>query len=239
MKIIGHRGIVSFSPENSLSGLDYVKSLKLNWVETDVILTKDNIPVIFHDKKLDKLTNYNGEMKKMNYNQLKTIDIGYKYSLSFMGEKLPLLSEYIEKCDKLSINIFLELKNYYNDEYVLVKNVIKIIKNCKKNIIIIISSYSRKIIELINLLYPTIEKSLIVDKIPDDWYNFVKINNCYSINISYDILKTNNLKDINKCVSKISTYCHVINNYYDYIDLQNIGVKGIITDKAEYFANIK
>mgnify|MGYP006083864595 FL=1 len=234
MKIIGHRGIVSFSPENSLSGLNYVKPLKLNWIESDVILTKDNIPVIFHDKTLDKLTNYNGEMKKFNYNQLKTIDIGYKYSLSFMGEKLPLLSEYIDKCDKLYINIFLELKNYYNDEYVLVKNVIEIIKNCK-NIIIILSSYSRKIIELINQLYPTIKKSLIVDKIPIDWYDYVKTNNCYSINISYDILKTNNLIDIQECVSKISTYCHVVNNYYDYKDLQSIGVKGIITDKAEYF----
>tara|TARA_B110000259_G_scaffold188266_1_gene246074 strand:- start:7644 stop:8357 length:714 start_codon:yes stop_codon:yes gene_type:complete len=234
MKIIGHRGIVSFSPENSLSGLNYVKPLKLNWIETDVILTKDNIPVIFHDKNLDKLTNYNGEMKKFNYNQLKTIDIGYKYSLSFMGEKLPLLSEYIDKCDKLYINIFLELKNYYNDEYVLVKNVNEIIKNCK-NIIIILSSYSRKIIELINKLYPSIKKSLIVDKIPIDWYDYVKTNNCYSINISYDILKTNNLIDIQECVAKISTYCHVVNNYYDYKDLQSIGVKGIITDKAEYF----
>ena len=137
MDIIGNRGIVSFAPENSFVTLKFVKSLKLNWIKTDVILTKDNVPVIFHDKKLNRLTNYNGEIKNFNYNELKTVDIGYKYSLNFIGERIPLLSEFIKKCDNLSINIFLELKNYYNNELELVENVIKIITNYK-NIIIIL-----------------------------------------------------------------------------------------------------
>ena len=236
MDIIGNRGIVSFAPENSFVTLKFVKSLKLNWIKTDVILTKDNVPVIFHDKKLNRLTNYNGEIKNFNYNELKTVDIGYKYSLNFIGERIPLLSEFIKKCDNLSINIFLELKNNYNNELELVENVIKIITNYK-NIIIILCSYSKKIIELINQLYPSVKKSLIVDTIPNDWYDFVKTHNCYSINIAYDIVNSNNLLDVQECASKIPTYCHVVNHYEDFIDLQYIGVKGIITDKAEYFAN--
>ena len=235
MDIIGHRGIVSFSPENSLVTLDFVKSLKLKWVETDVILTKDNIPVIFHDKKLDRVTNFSGEVKNYNYKELKSVDIGYKYSLNFLGEKIPLLTEFIAKCKKLSINIFLELKNYYNNEYNFVKNVMEIIKDCD-DITIIPCSYSRKVIRLINKLYPNIKKSLIVDDIPYDWYDFIKTNNCYSINVAYDRFNNNNLLDIQECVSKIPTYCFTINNYEDYKDLEHIGVKGIITDKAEYFS---
>ena len=75
MKIIGHRGVVSFSPENSLSSLNYIKSLKLNWVECDVILSKDKIPVVFHDKKLDRITNYKGEVKNYKYKELENVDI--------------------------------------------------------------------------------------------------------------------------------------------------------------------
>lgn len=237
MKIIGHRGLVSFSPENSLISLDYFKSLKLNWIEVDVILTKDDKPIIFHDKKLDRISNFQGEVNKLTYNQLKNVDIGYKYALNFTGERIPLLTEFIEKCEKLSINIFLELKDYYNNELKIVNNVLEIIKNCN-NIKIIPCSYSRKIIKHINELYPTIEKSLIVDEIPNDWYDFVKNNNCYSINVAYDRFNLNNLLNIKECVSKIPTYCFTINNYEDYKDLQEIGVEGIITDNAEYFAFI-
>tara|TARA_B000000477_G_scaffold121274_1_gene123705 strand:- start:24271 stop:24984 length:714 start_codon:yes stop_codon:yes gene_type:complete len=235
MKIIGHRGLVSFSPENSLISLEYFKPLKLNWIEVDVIMTKDGKPIIFHDKKLDRVSNFQGEVNKLTYNQLKSVDIGYKYALTFTGERIPLLSEFIEKCKKLSINIFLELKNYYNNELHFVNNVLEIIKDCD-NIKIIPCSYSRKIIKYINELYPNIQKSFIVDEIPNDWYDFVKTNNCYSINVAYDRFNSNNLDNIKECVSKIPTYCFTINNYEDYIDLQEIGVEGIITDNAEYFA---
>lgn len=236
MKIIGHRGVVSFSPENSLISLNYIKSLKLNWVECDVILSKDKIPLIFHDKKLDRITNFKGEVKNYKYKELENVDIGYKYSFNFIGEKLPTLFEYIKKCKDLSINVFLELKKYYNNELVLVNNVVEIIKNYK-DIKIILCSYSKTIISLINQLYPNITKSLIVDTIPCDWYDFVKTNNCYSINIAYDKFNENDLSDIKKCCSKIPTYCFTVNNYEDYNNLKQIGVKGIITDKPEYFVN--
>lgn len=236
MKIIGHRGIVSFSPENSLSGLNYVKSLKLNWVECDVILSKDNIPVIFHDKTLDRVTNFKGEIKNYKYKELEHVDIGYKYNLNFTGEKIPSLYDYIKKCSELSINIFLELKKYYNDELTLVNNVIYNIKHIN-NIEIILCSYSKTIISLINQLYPNIKKSFIVDKIHNDCYDFVKTNNCYSINVAYDKFNENDLSDIKNCCSKIPTYCFTVNDYEDYNNLKEIGVKGIITDKAEYFTN--
>merc|ERR1711966_460023 len=157
----------------SLISLEYFKPLKLNWIEVDVIMTKDGKPIIFHDKKLDRVSNFQGEVNKLTYNQLKSVDIGYKYALTFTGERIPLLSEFIEKCKKLSINIFLELKNYYNNELHFVNNVLEIIKDCD-NIKIIPCSYSRKIIKYINELYPNIQKSFIVDEIPNDWYDFVK-----------------------------------------------------------------
>ena len=229
MKIIGHRGLVTFSPENSLISLDYFKKFKYKWIETDVILTKDNIPIIFHDKKLDRITNLKGEVKKYTYEDLKSADIGYKFSKKFINEKIPLLEEYINKCNELSINIFLELKSYYHTDKILIKKVLDII-NKYKNIEIIICSYSRKIIKYLKNKYEKI--SLIVDEIPEDYINFVKTNNCYSLNIKYN---KNNLENIKECKKNIKTYCHVINDYEDYEKLKKLNIDGIITDKIEYF----
>lgn len=230
MKLIGHRGgVISYSPENSLISLDYVKMLKCKWIETDVILTKDNIPIIYHDKKLDRITNLKGEVKKYTYDDLKKADIGYKYSEKFKNEKIPLLDEYINKCNELLINVFLELKSYYHTDKILVDKVLEIIKKYK-NIEIILCSYSRKIIKYLKNKYH--KYSLIVNDIPNDYKDFVKTTNCYSLNIKYN----NNLEEIKNCKNNnIKTYCHVINNYEDYEDLKKIDIDGIITDKIEYF----
>ena len=108
--------------------------------------------------------------------------------------------EYIKKCKDLSINVF-RIKKYYNNELTLVNNVVEIIKKYKE-IKIILCSYSKTIISLINQLHPNITKSLIVDTIPYDWYDFVKTNNCYSINIAYDRFNENDLSDKKNVVLK-------------------------------------
>jgi len=233
MKIIGHRGVISLAPENTFSACYALKSINKNWIETDVVLSKDNIPMIFHDKELNRCTNLKGNFKNFTLNELNNADAGSFFSRKFKNEKIPTLSEFIILCDKLDINIFLELKSYNNDNLKLVEEVAKRInKYYNKKQEIILCSYSREIIKHLNKLLPNNKKSLIVDEIPEDWEEFINDNNCYSINLSY--IK-NNISDINKCSMKIPVYCHVVNNTEHYNDLKNININGIITDNPELF----
>ena len=87
--LIGHRVVPNIAPENSLISLDLAKD-NFKWIETDVILTKDKIPIIFNDRTLDRLTHYKGIIKDMNYKEIKNIDIGSKYSSEFFKEKIHL-----------------------------------------------------------------------------------------------------------------------------------------------------
>ena len=234
MKIIGHRGVISFAPENTLSSCYALKSINKNWLEIDVILSKDNIPMIFHDKELKRCTNLIGDLKDLTLNQLKKADAGSFFSRKFKNERIPTLSEFIILCCRLDINIFLELKSYYNDDIQLVDEIIKRIhKYHTETNEIILCSYSREIITYLKEVLPEYKRSLIVDNIPNDWEKFTSDNDCYSINVAYN----NKLIDIKECVDKIPTYCHVINNMENYNDLKDINIKGIITDKPELFKN--
>ena len=237
--IIGHRGAISMAPENTLASCFALSSINCNWIEIDVILSNDNIPIIFHDKNLDRCTNFKGEVKNYTINQLNKVDTGYKFSRKFKNEKIPTLSEFIFLSNQLSINIFLELKSYYDNDYILVNEVINRLKNNNhENIEIILCSYSRKIIEYLNINFPNYKKSLIVDKIPNDWLEFTRDNKCYSINILYNNkLNINNINDIKECCVKMLTYCHVINNNEDFDKLKEININGIITDNPQHFLN--
>jgi len=58
MKLIAHRGASLLRPENSLESLQHAADLGADAVECDVRLTCDNVPVIFHDPDLLRLTGW-------------------------------------------------------------------------------------------------------------------------------------------------------------------------------------
>lgn len=229
-KIIGHRGDMKLAPENSLSSLNILKRNQINWIEIDTILTKDNIPVIFHDKELDRVSNFKGEVIDYNFDELKKADIGSKFSNKFKNEKIPSLSEFILISNSLSINIFLELKSYYDNknDFKLVKEVAKRLNNINSNILIILCSYSKNIIKYLKKYMPNFKRSLIVDDLSENNLDFLLENECYSINVNYK--PNNNIEDIKKLKQKINVYCHVINKKEDIKELEELGIDGIITD---------
>ena len=53
IKIYGHRGARGNLPENTLESFQYLFSNSINAYETDILISKDLIPVITHDFRLD------------------------------------------------------------------------------------------------------------------------------------------------------------------------------------------
>ncbi|BCR20851.1 glycerophosphodiester phosphodiesterase [Borrelia miyamotoi] len=55
--IIAHRGASGYLPEHTLAAKAYAYALGADYLEQDIVLTKDNIPVIMHDPEIDITTN--------------------------------------------------------------------------------------------------------------------------------------------------------------------------------------
>jgi hypothetical protein len=51
-----HRGASEYAPENTLSSFFMGAAMGANGIETDIQLTKDGIPVLFHDDSLKRVT---------------------------------------------------------------------------------------------------------------------------------------------------------------------------------------
>jgi glycerophosphoryl diester phosphodiesterase len=54
-EIVAHRGNAAEFPENTLQSLQSAVDLGLRWVEFDVQLTADRVPVVFHDSDLARV----------------------------------------------------------------------------------------------------------------------------------------------------------------------------------------
>jgi len=58
-KVIGHRGAMAYAPENTLASFREARRRGAIWVETDIKLTADGVPIVMHDASLKRTTGIN------------------------------------------------------------------------------------------------------------------------------------------------------------------------------------
>lgn len=134
IKSVNHRGACWEAPENTLSA--YRKSYEngFKYVETDVLFTKDNIPVLLHDETIDRTSNGTGNIADLTYAEASQYDYSYDSSnlelenkfVEYRGEKLPKFEEFIILCKRLGLHPYIEIKGTLS--YAQAKTLIDIVK---------------------------------------------------------------------------------------------------------------
>src|ERR1051326_8358669 len=89
---IGHRGFPAVAPENTIASFKKAVEVGVDMIEFDVVLSKDHVPIVLHDRTLNRTTNGKGSPKHKTLSQLKELDAGSWFSNEFKHEALPTLS---------------------------------------------------------------------------------------------------------------------------------------------------
>ncbi|MQG06548.1 MAG: hypothetical protein FI681_01875 [SAR202 cluster bacterium] len=122
---IAHRGFSSQAPENTSAAFDKAIENDFLYIETDVQLTSDNIPVIIHDETVDRTSNGKGKISEKTLSDIKKLDFGSWFSPKFKDQKILTLSELLKNYNN-KIHLVLELKSDQSD---LPKQVSALIEN--------------------------------------------------------------------------------------------------------------
>ena len=176
IKIYGHRGARGDLPENTLESFKYLFDNAINAYETDILISKDLIPVITHDFRLDPsltkdkegnwIKDENIKIFDLTYDEILKFDVGSLNKLTRYGrrfvnqrslenQKIPKLSELLELSSKnvlqnLLINLEIKStpdeKNLTPDPKDLVQIVLNEINNSNLKDKIIISSFDWRIL---------------------------------------------------------------------------------------------
>lgn len=78
--IIAHRGASGSAPENSLPAFRLAAELGADAFELDVRLTADRVPVLLHDRTLDRTTDRTGPLRALTLEQLAGVDAGTRFT---------------------------------------------------------------------------------------------------------------------------------------------------------------
>ena len=108
-KIVCHRGVKTFAPENTPLAIDLAIGLGFNIVEIDVRQTKDGVPVVLHDSSANRTTDGSGEIKEMSYVDVCKLDAGSWFNPFFAGELVPRLEDVLAHV-KGYLEVYIEIK---------------------------------------------------------------------------------------------------------------------------------
>ncbi len=114
--VIGHRGNRAHAPENTIESLAQGVAAGADAIEFDVRISADGIPVVHHDPTVRRTTGGTGEVARMTFAQLKTLDAGANFSSDGgktfpyrgKGHRIPSLDEVIEAFP--TIPLLIEIK---------------------------------------------------------------------------------------------------------------------------------
>ena len=78
--IIAHRGASGYLPEHTLESKAMAYAMHPDFIEQDLVLSKDNVPIVIHDVYLDDITDVAQKFpdKSRNDNRFYVIDFTYK-----------------------------------------------------------------------------------------------------------------------------------------------------------------
>jgi len=109
-RVIGHRGAAAVAPENSAAGFRAAKDQGASWVELDVQLSAEGVPVVFHDETLDRCSTGHGPLRDTPLAVLRGLDAGSWFSPDFAGQSILTLAEALELILSLGLGVNIEIK---------------------------------------------------------------------------------------------------------------------------------
>ncbi|MBU1087724.1 MAG: glycerophosphodiester phosphodiesterase [Candidatus Omnitrophica bacterium] len=217
---IGHRGARGYEPENTI--LSFKKALELNvdMVEFDVCRCKSGEIVVFHDKRVDKLTNDTGYVQEKTFEELRSYDIG-------KGQKIMSLQEALDFLDrKIKVNIEVKGENMAECLFSVLTHYVKEKKWSWDNFII--SSFNHYELLAFKRLTAEVKIGAIIAGIPIGYAECAAKINAYSLHVSKEFINQALVDDAHNRGMKVFVYTP--NAPEDIEKMKSMRVDGIFSD---------
>ncbi|UOQ59040.1 hypothetical protein MUN76_08180 [Leucobacter rhizosphaerae] len=116
--IVSHRGAAAIAPENTLTAMRVAFEQDVEFVETDVQVTADGVPILMHDPTLDRTTSGSGPVAAHTLAEIQALDAGSWFGPEFAGERVPTLEEFVAVLEPTTTRALVELKGVWQPEQV-------------------------------------------------------------------------------------------------------------------------
>jgi|TARA_B110000238_G_scaffold200355_1_gene250189 glycerophosphoryl diester phosphodiesterase len=231
LAVLAHRGGSIESHENTLQSFEYSRSIGCKYVETDVQITSDGVPYIFHDESLKRIVGDNILFSQLTAEEIDKIKL-------FDTHSIPKLEEALTQFPDLFFQIDVK-----TDEVAM--PALEVITKLNAEERVCIASFNSERLQRIRNIYPNICLSMGPKEVlrlllaSYGLYNKPIQGDCLQIPIYQYGLKLVTKRFVNFVHSRgLKIIVWTINDTVTFKKLIDLKVDGIITDRPKLLTEV-
>lgn len=218
-RVIGHRGAAAYAPENTLASFREARRRGATWVEIDVKLTADGVPIVMHDSSLKRTMGVDRLVAETPRAEL--------------PEDVPTFEEAIACFAELGLGCNVEIKPCEGREAETARSAVQTLGRCWPASLPppLLSSFKDASLAAARAEAPEFARAILLDAIGEDWRSRAEAVGAVGVNTNGKRLTAVQAVDIRKAGYALSVY--TINDGDVARALVGMGVACVITDAPD------
>ena len=218
-KVIGHRGAAAYTPENTLASFREARRRGAAWVEIDVKLTRDGVPIVMHDSSLKRTMGVDRLAAEMLRDELPA--------------EVPTFEQAIACFAELGLGCNVEIKPCEGREAETARVTVETLRRTWPTQLPppLLSSFKIASLVAAHEAAPEFARAILLDEIKDDWRQQTEAVSAVGVNTNGKRLTAPRAVEIRKAGYVLSVY--TINDGDVARALVGMGVDCVITDAPD------
>jgi glycerophosphoryl diester phosphodiesterase len=218
-KVIGHRGAMAYAPENTLASFREARRRGASWVETDIKLTADGVPIVMHDASLKRTTGIDRLVAETPAAEL--------------PKDVPTFEQAIACFEELGLGCNVEIKPDEGREAETARVVVTTLRRRWPASLPppLLSSFKEASLGAAREAAPEFTRALLLGELKDDWRARAEAVGAVGVNTNGEKLAALRAHEVKRAGFALSVY--TINDPALALALVAMGVDCVITDKPD------
>ncbi len=215
-KVIGHRGAKAYAPENTLASFREARRRGATWVEMDIKLTSDGVPIVMHDASLKRTTGVD-----------RLVALTPRAELP---KEVPTFEEAIACFQELGLGCNVEIKPCEGSEVETARVVVATLRRCWPATLPapLLSSFKPDSLVAARDAAPEFARAILLDELNDDWRVKADAVGAAGVNTDGKKLSPGRAHEVKQAGFALSVY--TIDDAAQAKALVGMGVDCVITD---------
>ncbi|RWZ60157.1 glycerophosphodiester phosphodiesterase [Halobacillus fulvus] len=226
--IFAHRGASKLAPENTMPAFELAQASGADGIETDVQLTKDQIPVLIHDENLRRTTNGTGFVQDYTYAELESLDAGSWFSSEFSDVSIVSLDAFLRWFKHQSMFLNIELKTNVIEYKDIESIVYELLKQHHVLDRTVISSFNPRSLIRMKKINPSVPTAFLTSTKMINLVDYAKSLNANALHVKHRLLDKRLVKQCKE--KKIKLRIYTVNRPSMMKKCYKLGVDAIFTD---------
>ncbi len=232
-RVVGHRGAALHAPENTLPSIRKARELGCRWVELDVKLSRDGVPILMHDERVDRTTDGHGEVRDMTFAELRRLDAGSWKGAGYAGTPIATLAEALALLAELDMQVNLEIKPCPGRE---VETAIVACETVRRlwpaeRPAPLLSSFEIPCLEVAQAKAPELPRGYLVERIPPDWRATMQRLECAALHAGHRYNSDWAMQAV--AAEGVPLLCYTVNDAARARTLFDLGIASLFSDAPD------